>query len=228
MRVGVITFPGSNDDSSALRALKLADLEPVKIWHADTEITNVDALVLPGGRSYGDYLRPGALATSANIIPAVIEKAESGMPVLGIGNGFQVLTEAGLLPGALIRNPNQKFVREDAFVTIEKNDTPWTREFAAGEEIVLPFRSDYGAYYAGEETLAKLEEYGQIVLRYVGPNPAGFESNIAGVTNAAGNVVGVTPHPEFAVEPGFGPDTPERMRSGVSGLGFFRSLLLES
>ncbi|QIM15259.1 phosphoribosylformylglycinamidine synthase subunit PurQ [Leucobacter insecticola] len=220
-RIGVVTFPGSLDDRDAQRAIRLAGAEPVALWHAAHDLHGVDAIVLPGGFSYGDYLRPGAIAAISPIMTEVITAANAGMPVLGICNGFQVLVEAHLLPGGLIRNANQQFVRRDQRLIVENNRTAWTSEFAEGEEIVIPLKNGDGGYIANNETLKRLEGEGLIAFRYSGVNPNGSLADIAGLTNERGNVVGLMPHPEHAVEPGFGPDTPQAMRSGLDGLRFF-------
>lgn len=222
-RIGVVTFPGSLDDRDAQRAIRLADAEAVTLWHADHDLQGVDAIVLPGGFSYGDYLRPGAIAAVSPIMTEVIAAAKAGMPVLGICNGFQVLVESHLLPGGLIRNSNQQFVRRDQRLIVENNRTVWTSEFEQGEEIVTPLKNGDGGYIANDETLRRLEGDGLVAFRYAGVNPNGSLNDIAGLTNERGNVVGLMPHPEHAVEPGFGPDTPEAMRSGLDGLRFFTS-----
>ena len=225
VRVGVITFPGSLDDRDAQRAIRLAGAESVALWHGEHDLHGVDAIVLPGGFSYGDYLRPGAIAAISPIMREVVDAANAGMPVLGICNGFQVLVEAHLLPGGLIRNAHQQFIRRDQRLVVENAGTAWTNRFEAGEEIVIPLKNADGGYIANEETLKRLEGEGLIAFRYRGVNPNGSLDDIAGLTNARGNVVGLMPHPEHAVEPGFGPNTPEAMRSGVDGLRFFTSVL---
>ncbi|WP_105567191.1 phosphoribosylformylglycinamidine synthase subunit PurQ [Microbacterium halophytorum] len=224
-RVGVITFPGSLDDGDARRAIKIAGAEPVALWHGSHDLDGVDAIVLPGGFSYGDYLRAGAIAAHAPIMAEVKAAAAQGVPVLGICNGFQMLVEAHLLPGGLIRNAHQQFIRRDQRLRVENAETAWTNEFSAGEEIIIPLKNADGGYTADAETLARLEGEGQVAFRYLGVNPNGSLGDIAGVTNARGNVVGLMPHPEHAVEPGFGPATPAAMRSGVDGLKFFTSAL---
>jgi phosphoribosylformylglycinamidine synthase len=220
-RIGVVTFPGSLDDRDAQRAIRLAGAEPVELWHADHDLQAVDAIVLPGGFSYGDYLRPGAIAAISPIMTEVIDAANKGLPVLGICNGFQVLVESHLLPGGLIRNAHQQFIRRDQRLVVENADTAWTNEFEQGEEIVIPLKNGDGGYIANDETLKRLEGEGLVAFRYAGVNPNGSLNDIAGLTNERGNVVGLMPHPEHAVEPGFGPDMPEAMRSGVDGLKFF-------
>ncbi len=224
-KFGVITFPGSLDDRDAQRAVRLAGGESVALWHGDHDLRQVDAIILPGGFSYGDYLRPGAIAAVSPIMAEVIDAANSGMPVLGICNGFQVLVEAHLLPGGLIRNAHQQFIRRDQKLIVENAKTDWTNEFEVGEEIIIPLKNGDGGYIANDETLKRLEGEGLIAFRYSGVNPNGSLNEIAGLTNERGNVVGLMPHPEHAVEPGFGPDTAEAMRSGLDGLRFFTSAI---
>ncbi len=221
MRIGVVTFPGSLDDRDAARAIRLAGGEAVALWHGDHDLAGVDALVLPGGFSYGDYLRCGAIAAHSPIMTEVIDAAKSGMPVLGICNGFQMLTEAHLLPGGLIRNEAGAFVCRDQRLRVESTRTQWTSAFEEGEEIVIPLKNGEGGYIADDQTLDRLEGEGLVAFRYVGVNPNGSLRDIAGITNERGNVVGLMPHPEHAVEPGFGPNTAAAMRSGVDGLRFF-------
>jgi len=224
-KVGVVTFPGSLDDRDAQRAIRFVGAEPVALWHADHDLQGVDAIVLPGGFSYGDYLRPGAIAAVSPIMTEVIDAANAGMPVLGICNGFQVLVESHLLPGGLIRNAHQQFIRRDQRLIVENASTAWTNQFSAGEEIVIPLKNADGGYIANDETLKRLEGEGLIAFRYAQVNPNGSLYDIAGLTNERGNVVGLMPHPEHAIEPGFGPDTSVAMRSGVDGLRFFSSAL---
>ena len=225
MRIGVITFPGSLDDRDAQRAIRLAGAEPVALWHGDHDLHGVDALVLPGGFSYGDYLRAGAIASLSPIMTEVIDAANKGMPVLGICNGFQMLTEAHLLDGGLIRNEHGAFICRDQKLRVENTSTDWTSRFEAGAEITIPLKNGEGGFIASAETLARLEGEGQVAFRYLEVNPNGSLNDIAGVSNARGNVVGLMPHPEHAVEPGFGPDTDVAMRSGVDGLTFFASVI---
>jgi len=222
-RIGVITFPGSLDDGDAQRAIRLAGAEPVPLWHGSHDLEGVDALVLPGGFSYGDYLRAGAIAARAPIMSDVKDAAAQGMPILGICNGFQMLVEAHLLPGGLIRNAHQQFIRRDQRLRVENASTAWTTEFEVGQEITIPLKNADGGYICSAETLARIEGEGLVAFRYVGVNPNGSLDDIAGVTNDRGNIVGLMPHPEHAVEPGFGPDTADAMRSGVDGLTFFTS-----
>lgn len=225
MKIGVVTFPGSLDDRDAVRAIRLAGGEAVSLWHADDNIRKVDAVVLPGGFSYGDYLRCGAIAAQAPVMKTIIKRAGEGLPVLGICNGFQILVESHLLPGGLIRNDNQNFVCRDQKLRVENTDTLWTNQFEVGEEITIPLKNGEGGYIATEETLKKLEGEGLVVFRYLDLNPNGSMNDIAGIRNERGNVVGLMPHPEHAVEPGFGPDTPSAMRSGIDGLRIFKSVL---
>lgn len=225
MRIGVITFPGSLDDRDAQRAVRYAGAEPVALWHGDHSLGDVEALVLPGGFSYGDYLRCGAIASVSPIMSEVIDAANSGMPVLGICNGFQMLTEAKLLPGGLIRNDHGSFICRDQRLRVENASTSWTNRFETGEEITIPLKNGEGGYIAEADTIARLEGEGRVVFRYVDVNPNGSANDIAGITNERGNVVGLMPHPEHAIEEGFGPDTPAAMRSGTDGLRFFESVL---
>jgi phosphoribosylformylglycinamidine synthase len=224
-RVGVITFPGSLDDRDAQRAIRLVGAEPVALWHGDHSLDGVDAVVLPGGFSYGDYLRAGAIASHAPIMAEVIEAAGRGVPVLGICNGFQMLSEARLLPGAHTRNAHQQFIRRDQKLRVENATTAWTNEFGVGDEIVIPLKNADGRFVADADEIARIEGNGQVVFRYVDVNPNGSMNDIAGVSNERGNVVGLMPHPEHATEPGFGPDTADAMRSGTDGLRFFTSAL---
>jgi phosphoribosylformylglycinamidine synthase len=225
MRIGVITYPGSLDDRDAQRAIKLAGGTPVPLWHADSSLKKVDAVVLPGGFSYGDYLRCGAIAAQAPATKEVVKLANQGLPVLGICNGFQVLVESHLLPGGLIRNEHQHFICRDQKLRVENNQTAWTNLFEKDQEITIPLKNGEGGYIATPETLKMLESENRVVFRYLELNPNGSMNDIAGLTNERGNVVGLMPHPEHAVEPGFGPDRPEAMRSGIDGLSFFQSVL---
>ena len=225
MRIGVVTFPGTLDDRDAARAVRLAGGEPVALWHADTNLHDVDAVVLPGGFSFGDYLRCGAIAAQAPVMQSIIKAAAGGLPVLGICNGFQVLVESHLLPGGLIRNDVQTFVCRDQKLTGENVDTAWTNEFTVGQEITIPLKNGEGGYIADAETLKRLEGEGLVTFRYKDFNPNGSMNDIAGLRNGRGNVVGLMPHPEHAVEAGFGPDTSAAMRSGVDGLKFFTSVI---
>jgi phosphoribosylformylglycinamidine synthase len=216
-RVGVITFPGSLDDKDAARAVRLAGGESVSLWHADADLHSVDAVVLPGGFSYGDYLRCGAIAKFAPVMGKLVDAANGGLPVLGICNGFQVLTESHLLPGALTRNDHLHFICRDQKLRIENNSSMWTLDFEIGQEILIPLKNGEGGYVADEKTLDELEGEGRVIARYLEINPNGSRRDIAGITNSRGNVVGIMPHPEHAVEKLTGPTT--------DGLGFFTSLL---
>ena len=216
-RIGVVTFPGSLDDRDAARAVRLAGAEPVVLWHGDADLRAVDAVVLPGGFSYGDYLRAGAIARFAPAMTSVVERAAQGLPVLGICNGFQVLCEAGLLPGALTRNAHLHFVNRDQRLRIDSTDSAWTNAFVPGQEVVVPVKNGEGNYVAAPAVLDELEGEGRVIARYLGRNPNGSARDIAGVRNAHGNVVGIMPHPEHAVEDLTGP--------GTDGLGFFTSVL---
>ncbi|MFK4482322.1 phosphoribosylformylglycinamidine synthase I [Curtobacterium sp. PvP017] len=225
MRIGVITFPGSLDDRDAQRAVRLAGADPVALWHGDHDLQGVDAIVLPGGFSYGDYLRAGAIAAKAPIMAEVIDAAGKGMPVLGICNGFQMLAEARLVPGAHTRNAHQQFIRRDQKLRVETTSTAWTSGFTAQQEITIPLKNADGRFVADADEIKRIEDNGQVVFRYVGVNPNGSIDDIAGVSNERGNVVGLMPHPEHATEPGFGPDTAAAMASGTDGLTFFTSVI---
>jgi phosphoribosylformylglycinamidine synthase subunit PurQ / glutaminase len=217
VRVGVVTFPGSLDDRDAARAVRLAGGEPVTLWHGEHDLRGVDAVVLPGGFSYGDYLRCGAIAKFAPVMTEVIEAARGGLPVLGICNGFQILCESHLLPGALIRNDRRRFVCLDQRLRIENNRSAWTSAYDAHAEVTIVLKNGEGGYVADEPTLDRLEGDGLVVARYLGANPNGSLRDIAGIANERGNVVGLMPHPEHAVESLTGP--------GTDGLGFFASVL---
>ncbi len=217
MRIGVLTFPGSLDDVDAARAVRLAGGDPVVLWHADHDLKDVDAVVLPGGFSYGDYLRAGAIAARAPMMRDVVERAASGMPVLGICNGFQVLCEAGLLPGALTRNSHLHFRNRDQALRIERANTVWTADYDEGQQIVVPVKNGEGRFVAADADLDRIEGEGRVVAHYVGGNPNGSSRDIAGVASENGRVVGLMPHPEHAVEDLTGP--------GTDGLGFFTSVL---
>ncbi|MEZ7931998.1 MAG: phosphoribosylformylglycinamidine synthase subunit PurQ [Candidatus Nanopelagicales bacterium] len=216
-RIGVVTFPGSLDDVDAARAIRIAGGTAVALWHGDADLHGVDAVVLPGGFSYGDYLRCGAIAKFAPVMSLVIDKAQVGLPVLGICNGFQILCESRLLPGALTRNDHQHFICRDQRLRIESTDTPWTKDFALGQEIVIPLKNGEGGYVASEAVLDELFAENRVIATYQGENPNGSYRNIAGISNKAGNVVGLMPHPEHAVEVLTGPTT--------DGVPFFTSVL---
>jgi len=217
VRIGVVTFPGSLDDRDAARAVRYAGAEPVPLWHADSDLRGVDAVVLPGGFSYGDYLRCGAIARFSPVMAALIPAAGAGLPVLGICNGFQILCEAHLLPGALTRNAGLRFITRDVRLMVENARTPWTQAYAAGQQLLVPLKSGEGAYAADEATLDELEASGRVVARYQVAAPNGAARGIAGICSAAGNVVGLMPHPEHAIDPLTGPS--------ADGLGFFASVV---
>ncbi|MFD9221445.1 phosphoribosylformylglycinamidine synthase subunit PurQ [Streptomyces sp. NPDC060064] len=217
-RIGVVTFPGTLDDKDSLRAVRLAGAEPVSLWHRDKDLKQVDAVVLAGGFSYGDYLRAGAIARFSPVMETIIEQAKAGLPVLGICNGFQILTESHLLPGAMLQNNHLHFICREQKLRVETSGTAWTADYTAGQEIQIPLKNMDGRYVADERTLDELEAEGRVAFRYLDFNPNGSLRDIAGITNAAGNVVGLMPHPEHAVEPLIG-------TGRTDGLGFFTSIL---
>ena len=217
MRIGVVTFPGTLDDRDAARAVKYAGAEAVSLWHGDADLKGVDAVILPGGFSYGDYLRCGAISSFAPVMTEIIAQANRGMPVLGICNGFQVLCEAHLLPGALTRNHELHFLCRDQTLKIENTTSAWTSNFTKGQEIVIPLKNGEGSFQCDDETLKSLEDNNRIIARYVGENPNGSRNLIAGITNERGNVIGLMPHPEHAIDSLTGPST--------DGLPFFTSVL---
>jgi phosphoribosylformylglycinamidine synthase len=217
MRIGVVTFPGTLDDRDAARAVKYAGAEAVSLWHGDADLKGVDAVILPGGFSYGDYLRCGAISRFAPVMTEIIAQANKGMPLLGICNGFQVLCEAHLLPGALTRNHELHFLCRDQTLNIENTTSAWTSNFTKGQEIVIPLKNGEGSFQCDDETLKSLEDNNRIIARYVGENPNGSRNLIAGITNERGNVVGLMPHPEHAIDSLTGPST--------DGLPFFTSVL---
>ena len=214
-RVGIITFPGSLDDQDAVRAVRRAGGTAVPLWHGERDLRGVDAVVLPGGFSYGDYLRCGAIARFAPVMAELVPAARAGLPVLGVCNGFQILCEAHLLPGALTRNSGLRFISREVRVRMENVGTPWTADYAAGQEVTLVLKSGEGAYVADPATLSGLEARGQVLARYVAASPNGSVSGIAGICSESGSVVGLMPHPEHAIDPLTGP--------GDEGLGFFTS-----
>jgi phosphoribosylformylglycinamidine synthase len=216
-RIGVVTFPGSLDDSDALRAVRLAGAEPVPLWHANDTLDGVSAVILPGGFSYGDYLRCGAISRFSPVMDELIKAAGAGMPVLGICNGFQILCEAHLLPGALIRNDVRTFVCKDQAMRVESVDTAWSSHFQQGQEITIVLKNGEGGYVADKGTLDRLEGEGRVVFRYLHGNPNGSYRDIAGISNERGNVVGLMPHPEHNVDPLTGPS--------LDGTAFFTSVL---
>jgi phosphoribosylformylglycinamidine synthase len=213
----VVTFPGTLDDRDAARAVRYAGGEAIELWHDDADLKGVDAVILPGGFSYGDYLRCGAISRFSPVMEPLIAAAKGGMPLLGICNGFQVLAEAHLIPGALTRNQHLHFLCTDQKIRIENNNSAWTNSFAAGQELVIPLKNGEGSYQCDDETLKMLEGEGRIIARYVGENPNGSRNLIAGISNERGNIVGLMPHPEHAVDALTGP--------GTDGLGFFTSVL---
>lgn len=231
VRIGIITFPGTLDDVDAARAVRYVGASAVPLWHADAELKPVDAVVVPGGFSYGDYLRAGAIAARAPVMRSVIDAARSGMPILGICNGFQVLCEAGLLPGALVRNAGLKFVCRDQWLRAENTTSVWTSRYETGAEILVPVKNAEGRFVADERVLAELEGENRVLFRYVGDsvvtdaagtalphgNPNGATAGIAGICSTDGKIAGLMPHPEHAIDPLTGPTD--------DGLGFFLSVI---
>ena len=216
-RVGVVTFPGSLDDRDAARAVARAGAEAVPLWHGDRGLRGVDAVILPGGFSYGDYLRCGAIARFAPVMADLVPAARAGLPVLGICNGFQILCEARLLPGVLTHNAGLRFIDREVRVRIEHNATQWTNGYQRDQEISVVLKSGQGSYLADPPTQDRLASGGQVVARYCEGSPNGAARDIAAVANPGGNVVGIMPHPEHAIDPLTGP--------GGDGLGFFTSVI---
>jgi phosphoribosylformylglycinamidine synthase len=215
--IGVVTFPGSLDDRDAVRAIARAGATPVRLWHADEDLHKVEAVVLPGGFSYGDYLRCGAIARFSAVMETIADASRGGLPVLGICNGFQILCEAHLLPGALTRNQHLHFRNRDQGLRVTSTASAWTNAFVPGQEIVIPVKNGEGCYVADARTLDELDADDRIVARYIGGNPNGSMRDIAAIRNEAGNVVGIMPHPEHAVDELTGPS--------LDGLGFVASVM---
>jgi len=216
MQSAVIVFPASNCDRDAAVALeKITGRKPLMVWHQDTSLPSVDFVVIPGGFSYGDYLRSGAIAARSPILKDIIQKAKTGLPVAGFCNGFQILTEAGLLPGALMRNKGLRFVCRPQKLKIVNGDTMFTRAYKGTDEMTVPIAHFDGNYYADDDTLDMLKQSGQIVFKYI-DNPNGSLNDIAGICNTAGNVLGMMPHPERAVDP---------LTGGTDGVDLFKSVL---
>ena len=225
MKFGVVVFPGSNCDRDVAMVTQDILGQPTRmVWHEETDIDDIDVIVIPGGFSYGDYLRCGAIARFSPVMQATVNHAAQGKKVLGICNGFQVLTESGLLPGALVRNRDLHFICDQVPLRVERNDLPWTNQYGAGDVVTLPIAHGEGCYYASDEILAQLEANNQIIFRYCSPegsidegaNPNGSEQNIAGICNEAGNVLGMMPHPERASDP---------MLGFTDGLHLFKGLV---
>jgi len=224
MKVAVLTFPGSNCDYDLYKAVQLVGAEPTFVWHRERGLEGYDAVVLPGGFSYGDYLRPGAIATLSPVMEDVVAYARAGGPVLGICNGFQILCEVGLLPGALVRNAQLRFLSQDVYLRVERTDTIFTSLYEEGQVLRVPIAHGDGNYEADEETLRRLEDEGRVVFRYTdaqgrtvpGANPNGSARDIAGIVNETGNVLGMMPHPERAME---------EILGSTDGAGVFRSLM---
>ncbi|MEV4728668.1 phosphoribosylformylglycinamidine synthase subunit PurQ [Saccharopolyspora sp. NPDC049426] len=216
-KIGFITFPGTLDDVDAARAVRRAGGEAVALWHADHDLKGVDAVVVPGGFSYGDYLRCGAIAKFAPVMTEVIIAAGKGMPVLGVCNGFQILCESGLLPGVLTRNAGLHYVCRDQWLKVENNSSAWTTRYDAGAELLIPIKHGEGNYVADEAVLDQLEGEGRVLFRYAGENPNGSRRDIAGITDSRGRIAGMMPHPEHAIDPLTGPTD--------DGLGMFLSVL---
>ncbi len=222
-RIGVVTFPGTLEADHAAHAVELAGAEPVKLWHKDADLQDVDAVILPGGATHGNYLRPGALAALSPIMESIVAAANEGLPVLGIGNGFQILCEAGLLPGAFVSNADGKYICRDLEFQVENNQTAWTSEYDEGATVTLPLRTANGLFVADDETLAQLESSGRVVLRYK-EDVTGAVNGIAGLANEKGNVVGLMASADHAVEAGFGTETVSGPHEGTDGLKVFTSV----
>lgn len=217
MKFGVVVFPGSNCDRDVAYVTRDLLQQPTRmVWHEETDISDLDVVVIPGGFSYGDYLRCGAIARFSPVMQRVVEHAQQGKFVLGVCNGFQVLTEAGLLPGALVRNRDLHFICDRVPIQVERSDLPWTQAYLPGQVITLPIAHGEGSFYADDDTLKHLEDNGQVLFRYKGDNPNGSVNNIAGICSRQGNVLGMMPHPERASDPVLG---------GTDGMGLFKSLL---
>lgn len=217
MKFGVVVFPGSNCDRDVAYVTSEILQQPTRmVWHEQTDIDDLDVVVIPGGFSYGDYLRCGAIARFSPVMQSVVKHAQQGKLVLGICNGFQVLTEAGLLPGVLVRNRDLHFICDRQLIKVERTDSPWTQAYSPGQSITLPIAHGEGQYYANKDTLQQIEDNGQVLFRYEGENPNGSVNNIAGICNRQGNVLGMMPHPERASDP---------MLGGTDGLKLFEGLL---
>lgn len=217
MKFGVVVFPGSNCDRDVAYVTHNLLQQPTRmVWHEHTDIADLDVVVIPGGFSYGDYLRCGAIARFSPVMQSVVKHAQQGKLVLGICNGFQVLTEAGLLPGVLVRNRDLHFICDRQLIKVERTDSPWTQSYSSGQTITLPIAHGEGQFYANEDTLQQIEDNGQVLFRYEGENPNGSVNNIAGICNRQGNVLGMMPHPERASDP---------MLGGTDGLKLFQGLL---
>jgi phosphoribosylformylglycinamidine synthase len=217
VKFGVVVFPGSNCDRDVAYVTRDLLNQPTRmVWHEETDISDLDVVIVPGGFSYGDYLRCGAIARFSPVMQQVIEHAQQGKFVLGICNGFQVLTEAGLLPGVLVRNRDLHFICDRVPIKVERTDLPWTQTYSSRQIITLPIAHGEGQFYADEDTVKQLEDRGQVLFRYEGDNPNGSVNNIAGICNHQGNVLGMMPHPERASDP---------MLGGTDGLRLFKGLL---
>lgn len=219
MKSAVVVFPGLNRDRDMIAALeKIGGTPPAVVWHKDAELPDVDLIVIPGGFSYGDYLRAGAIAARSPMMDAIRARAEQGVKILGVCNGFQILTESGLLPGVLMRNASLKFVCKDVKLQVANANTPFSKQYASGAVFRCPVAHHDGNYFADPETLKMLEDNGQIVFRYAeGTNPNGSINDIAGIVNAKGNVLGMMPHPENLIEPAHGGEDGRALFAGLFG-----------